>query len=187
MIDTSLPSFHIITPFRELDSFYLTPTYYENRECNSNNLISTQSKFYDTYTELDLELDTLFANKTSLDTNNIESNKYLKDILDSLLLDYPKAYFSYRILSIRIAYSLYEYLLIIPKSIPKFIAKILKEKRDKESLEYGYGSFIDLSRDYVRECSVGERGDNTGISLLTIQGKIFLSPSGMSKIRVEVR
>ena len=75
--------------------------------------------------------------------------------------------------------------------MPKFIVKLLQEKRNKDELSYGYGSFIDLNRDYVRECDVGNKDGNkendTEISLLHIQGKVFLSPSGMNKIMIGVR
>ena len=147
-IDTSIPLCKIITSFKDLDEFYLTPTYYENRD-SKDRLISSQSNFYNTYKQIDIELDSIVKDTNTLDSSNIESNQCLKDILDSILLDYSKEYFSFRIFSIRVAYSIYEYLLIIPKSIPSFIAKLLKEKRDKEELKYGYGNFMDLHRDYV--------------------------------------
>lgn len=82
-------------------------------------------------------------------------------------------------------------MLIIPKTIPKFITKLLKDQREKEELGYGYGRFIDLNRDYVRECDVGNKDgnkeNNTEISLLHIQGKVLLAPNRCERVRVEVR
>ncbi|TQR61374.1 hypothetical protein [Campylobacter troglodytis] len=87
-------------------------------------------------------------------------------MLESLTQLYDKAYFAYRIFSIRVSYSIYEYILIIPKKMPKFIAKMLKEKRNKAEIKYGYGRFIDLQKDYVRgidESKEKEVGLNTSI------------------------
>lgn len=72
-----------------------------------------------------------------------------------------------------------------------FIVKLLQEKRNKDELSYGYGSFIDSNRDYVRECDVGNKDGNkendTEISLLHIQGKVLLAPNGCERVRVGVR
>lgn len=112
----------------------------------------------------------------------LESNKYLNTLLLDLIQIYNAKYFSYRIFSIRVAYSIYEYLLIIPKSIPSFIAKLLKENKAKEEIEYGYGNFIDLNRDYIRSIDSNIEANID----LNIQGKILLSPNGCEKVMVMV-
>ena len=74
-------------------------------------------------------------------------------------------------------------MLIIPKKIPKFIAKMLKEKRNNDEMKYGYGKFMDLQRDYVRDIDESKEGEVR----LNIQGKILLAPSGMERLKVVVR
>ncbi|RDU58711.1 hypothetical protein CQA44_12255, partial [Helicobacter sp. MIT 14-3879] len=181
-IDTTPTSLILVTSFKELREYYLTPTYYENKD-SKDNLIISQSNFYNTYEEIDIALESINKSKNTLDTNNMESNVFLKDILDSIMLDYDIKHFSYRIFSIRIAYSIYEYILIIPKSIPSFIKNLLKEKRNKEELSYGYGRFINLQKDYLRNIDNTNNDSNT-ITTLNIQGSILLSPSGMEKVRM---
>ncbi|WP_202392300.1 hypothetical protein [Helicobacter saguini] len=156
-INLTKPKLEIITPFYALDEYYLTPSYYENRDIN-------QSGFYNTFKQIDLDL-------------NIDSNttKSLNEIIESIYDIYDKKYFKHAIISIRIAYSIYEYILVMPKYIPKFI----ESKIDSKDLEYGYGDFIDLKRDYIREC------DDKEINL-NIQGKILLAPSNARVVRVVV-
>lgn len=67
--------------------------------------------------------------------------------------------------------------------MPRFITQLLKDKRDKEELGYGYGRFIDLGRDYIRDIDTTQ----DEITLLHIQGKVLLAPSGCERVRVEVR
>ncbi|MWV67191.1 hypothetical protein DCO58_05815 [Helicobacter saguini] len=157
-INLTKPQLEIITPFYALDEYYLTPSYYENRDIN-------QSGFYNTFKQIDLDL-------------NIDSNttKSLNEIIESIYDIYDKKYFKHAIISIRIAYSIYEYILVMPKYIPKFI----ESKIDSKDLEYGYGDFIDLKRDYIREC------DDKEINL-NIQGKILLAPSNARVVRVVVK
>ncbi|WP_194147263.1 hypothetical protein, partial [Helicobacter trogontum] len=158
---------------------------YENRE-SKEQYISSQSGFYTPNDTLEITLPPLSKNT---DYARLDSNPTLTPILQDISKIYNPIIFSYRILTLRIAYTIYEYLLIIPKTIPKFITKLLKEQREKEELGYGYGRFIDLGRDYMRECNIGEgkNGDNTKISLLNIQGKVLLAPNGCERVRVEVR
>ena len=78
-IDTSIPLCKIITSFKDLDKFYLTPTYYENRD-SKDRLISSQSKFYNTYKQIDIELDSIIKDTNTLDSSKIESNQCLKDV-----------------------------------------------------------------------------------------------------------
>ncbi|WP_202391497.1 hypothetical protein [Helicobacter saguini] len=146
-INLTKPKLEIITPFYALDEYYLTPSYYENRDIN-------QSGFYNTFKQIDLDL-------------NIDSNttKSLNEIIESIYDIYDKKYFKHAIINIRIAYSIYEYILVMPKYIPKFI----ESKIDSKDLEYGYGDFIDLKRDYIREC------DDKEINLTKEINKCYLS------------
>ncbi len=80
---------------------------------------------------------------------DLDSNLTLKAILESLLKDYSSHIYSCRIFTIRVAYSIYEYILLIPKMISRFIVKLFKEKRNKDEL--GYRSFIDLSITKIRK------------------------------------
>ena len=186
-IDIAIPSFTLITPYRDLEEYYFTPSTYENRE-SKEQYISSQSGFYTPNDTLEITLPPLSKNT---DYARLDSNPTLTPILQDISKIYNPIFFSYRILTLRIAYSIYEYLLIIPKSMPKFIVKLLQEKRNKDELSYGYGSFIDLNRDYVRECDVGNKDGNkendTEISLLHIQGKVLLAPNGCERVRVGVR
>ena len=69
-IDISIPLCKIITSFKDLDRFYLTPTYYENR-VSKDRLISSQSNFYDTYKQIDIELDSIIKDTNTLDSSNM--------------------------------------------------------------------------------------------------------------------
>ena len=186
-IDITIPSLTFITPYRDLEEYYFTPSTYENRE-SKEQYISSQSGFYTPNDTLEITLPPLSKNT---DYARLDSNPTLTPILQDISKIYNPIFFSYRILTLRIAYTIYEYLLIIPKSMPKFIVKLLQEKRNKDELSYGYGSFIDLNRDYVRECDVGNKDGNkendTEVSLLHIQGKVLLAPNGCERVRVEVR
>ena len=75
---------------------------------------------------------------------------------------------------------------IVPKNISKFIKKLLEDKREEDELKYGYGKFSDLQKDYIRESDYGDDSPDTSIANISIQGSIFLAPSGMEKLRVEV-
>lgn len=184
-IDITIPSLTLITPYRDLEEYYFTPSTYENRE-SKEQYISSQSGFYTPNDTLEITLPPLSKN---VDYARLDSNPTLTPILQDTSEIYNPIIFSYRILTLRIAYTIYEYLLIVPKTMPKFITKLLKDQREKEELGYGYGRFIDLGRDYMRECNIGEgkNGDNTKISLLNIQGKVLLTPNGCERVRVEVR
>ena len=186
-IDITIPSLTLITPYRDLEEYYFTPSTYENRE-SKEQYISSQSGFYTPNDTLEITLPPLSKNT---DYARLDSNPTLTPILQDISKIYNPIFFSYRILTLRIAYTIYEYLLIVPKSMPKFIVKLLQEKRNKDELSYGYGSFIDLNRDYVRECDVGNKDGNkendTEISLLHIQGKVLLAPNGCERVRVGVR
>ncbi|WP_158659438.1 hypothetical protein, partial [Helicobacter trogontum] len=181
-IDITIPSLTLITPYRDLEEYYFTPSTYENRE-SKEQYISSQSGFYTPNDTLEIILPPLSKNT---DYARLDSNPTLTPILQDISKIYNPIIFSYRILTLRIAYTIYEYLLIVPKTMPKFINKLLKEQREKEELGYGYGRFIDLGRDYMRECNIGEgkNGDNTKISLLNIQGKVLLAPNGCERVRV---
>ena len=184
-IDITIPSLTLITPYRDLEEYYFTPSTYENRE-SKEQYISSQSGFYTPNDTLEITLPPLSKN---VDYARLDSNPTLTPILQDTSEIYNPIIFSYRILTLRIAYTIYEYLLIVPKTMPKFITKLLKDQREKEELGYGYGRFIDLGRDYMRECNIGEgkNRDNTKISLLNIQGKVLLTPNGCERVRVEVR
>ena len=178
-IDYTIPTLFIITAYDGLDEFYFTPSTYENRT-SSKSTISTQANFYNANKPIDISFESI--SKDDL-PNDLAKNNALESILESLTNIYDKAHFSYRIFSIRVAYSIYEYMLIIPKKIPKFIAKMLKEKRNNDEMKYGYGKFMDLQRDYVRDIDESKEGEVR----LNIQGKILLAPSGMERLKVVVR
>ncbi|MDY4399254.1 hypothetical protein [Helicobacter bilis] len=144
-IDITIPSLTLIAPYRDLEEYYFTPSTYENRE-SKEQYISSQSGFYTPNDTLDIALPALLKNT---DYATLDSNTPLAPLLQELSDTYTPTFFSYRILSLRVAYSIYEYLLLIPKTMPRFITQLLKDKRDKEELGYGYGRFIDLGRDYA--------------------------------------
>ena len=177
-IDTAISSLFIITSYKDLEEYYFTPSFYENRQSKEQYIIS-QSGFYTPKDTLDIKLPPLLKNT---DYVTLDSNNTLAYILQDISDTYTPTFFSYRIFTLRIAYTLYEYILVIPKGISKFIDKLLKDKREKEDLGYGYGRFIDLQRDYVRNI------ENTQdeITLLHIQGKVLLTPSGCERMRVSV-
>ena len=182
-IDPTPPTLNIITPFKDLEEYYLTPSTYEERE-SKDSLISSQAKFYMPNNPIDIELKPLIQKEE--DYQDLKDNSILESLLKELLIDYHLNSFSYRIFTLRIAYTLYEYILIIPKSIPSFIHKLLKEQRNKEELSLGYGKFINLQRDYVRNIQNSTEQHYSNALTLHIQGKILLCPSGMEKIRLEV-
>ncbi|MGX2973443.1 hypothetical protein, partial [Helicobacter sp. T3_23-1059] len=115
----------IITAYDGLDEFYFTPSVYESRKSNEV-IISSQADFYNANKSLDISFDSISNDDFP---NDLANNNALESILESLTKIYDKKHFSYRIFSVRVAYSMYEYMLIIPKKIPKFIYKMLKEKR----------------------------------------------------------
>ena len=182
-IDPTPPTLNIITPFKDLEEYYLTPSTYEERE-SKDSLISSQAKFYMPNNPIDIELKPLTQKEE--DYQDLKDNSILESLLRELLIDYHLNSFSYRIFTLRIAYTLYEYILIIPKSIPHFIHKLLKEQRNKEELSLGYGRFINLQRDYVRNIQNSTEQHYSNALTLHIQGKILLCPSGMEKVRLEV-
>ena len=182
-IDPTPPTLNIITPFKDLEEYYLTPSTYEERE-SKDSLISSQANFYMPNNPIDIELKPLTQKQE--DYQDLKDNSILESLLRELLIDYHLNSFSYRILTLRIAYTLYEYILIIPKSIPHFIHKLLKEQRNKEELSLGYGRFINLQRDYVRNIQNSTEQHYSNTLTLHIQGKILLCPSGMEKVRLEV-
>ena len=177
-IDTTIPSLHIITHYKDLKEYYFTPSFYENRESKEYSIIS-QSGFYTTDDILDITLPPLLQDR---DYAPLDSNPTLTPLLQDISTLYTPTFFSYRILSLRVAYSIYEYLLLIPKTIPRYITKLLKEKREKQEMQYGYGRFIDLQREYIRD--IDRTQDE--IPLLHIQGKVLLAPSGCERVRVSV-
>ena len=177
-IDITIPSLTLITPYRDLEKYYFTPSTYENRE-SKEQYISSQTGFYTPNDTLEIILPPLSKNT---DYARLDSNPTLTPILQDISKIYNPIFFSYRILTLRIAYTIYEYLLIIPKTIPKFITKLLKEQREKEELGYGYGRFIDLQREYIRDIAISDN-----INLLDIQGKVLLAPNGCERVRVGVR
>ena len=177
-IDTTIPSLHIITHYKDLKEYYFTPSVYENRESKEYSIIS-QSGFYTTDDILDITLPPLLQDR---DYAPLDSNPTLTPLLQDISTLYTPTFFSYRILSLRVAYSIYEYLLLIPKTIPRYITKLLKEKREKEEIQYGYGRFIDLQREYIRDIDTTQ----DEIPLLHIQGKVLLAPSGCERVRVSV-
>ncbi|MGX3045815.1 hypothetical protein [Helicobacter sp. T3_23-1056] len=165
-IDFSIPILSIITAYDGLDEFYFTPSSYENRK-SSESKISSQANFYNANESLDISFESISNDDFP---NDLANNNVLESVLESLTHIYDKKHFSYRIFSIRVAYSMYEYMLIIPKKIPKFISKILKEKRNNDEIKYGYGRFMDLQRDYVRD--IDESKENE-VRLNTILLKVF--------------
>ena len=177
-IDITIPSLTLITPYRDLEKYYFTPSTYENRE-SKEQYISSQTGFYTPNDTLEIILPPLSKNT---DYARLDSNPTLTPILQDISKIYNPIFFGYRILTLRIAYTIYEYLLIIPKTIPKFITKLLKEQREKEELGYGYGRFIDLQREYIRDIAISD-----DINLLDIQGKVLLAPNGCERVRVGVR
>ena len=186
-IDITIPSLTLITPYRDLEEYYFTPSFYENRESKEYSIIS-QSGFYTTDDILDITLPddildiTLPPLLQDRDYAPLDSNPTLTPLLQDISTLYTPTFFSYRILSLRVAYSIYEYLLLIPKTIPRYITKLLKEKREKQEMQYGYGRFIDLQREYIRD--IDRTQDE--IPLLHIQGKVLLAPSGCERVRVSV-
>lgn len=179
-IDITIPFLTLITPYRDLEKYYFTPSTYENRE-SKEQYISSQTGFYTPNDTLEIILPPLSKNT---DYARLDSNPTLTPILQDISKIYNPIFFSYRILTLRIAYTIYEYLLIIPKTIPKFITKLLKEQREKEELGYGYGRFIDLQREYIRDIAISLQDT---INLLDIQGKVLLAPNGCERVRVGVR
>ena len=177
-IDITIPSLTLITPYRDLEKYYFTPSTYENRESKEYSIIS-QSGFYTTDDILDITLPPLLQDR---DYAPLDSNPTLTPLLQDISTLYTPICFSYRILTLRIAYTIYEYLLIIPKTIPRYITKLLKDKRDKQEIQYGYGRFIDLQREYIRDINTTQ----DEIPLLHIQGKVLLAPSGCERVRVSV-
>ena len=178
-VDFSIPTLSIITAYDGLDEFYFTPSIYESRKSNESK-ISSQANVYNTNKSLDISFDSISNDDFP---NDLANNNTLESVLESLTHIYDKKHFSYRIFSIRVAYSMYEYMLIIPKKIPKFIYKMLKEKRKGDEIKYGYGRFMDLQRDYVRDIDESKENEVR----LNIQGKILLAPSGMERIKMVVR
>lgn len=54
-IDIAIPSFTLITPYRDLEEYYFTPSTYENRE-SKEQYISSQSGFYTPNDTLEITL-----------------------------------------------------------------------------------------------------------------------------------
>ncbi|MGM8975016.1 hypothetical protein ACTFDJ_04715, partial [Campylobacter jejuni] len=96
---------------------------------------------------------------------------------ENLQKDYSADLFSFRIFTLKVAYCVFEYIFIVPKTIPNFVLKRLKQNRQKEDISFGYGEFFNLEKNYARLSD--ERID--------IQGKVFIAPSGMEKMKLKVK
>ena len=154
-MDFNIPNLSIITAYDGLDEFYFTPSVYESRK-SSESKISSQANFYNANESLDISFESISKDDFP---NDLAKNNALESVLESLTHIYDKAHFSYRIFSIRVASSISEYMLIIPKKIPRFLSKMLKEKRNNDEIKYGYGRFMDLQRDYVRDIDESKEGE----------------------------
>ena len=69
---------------------------------------------------IDIELKPLIQKQE--DYQDLKDNSILESLLKELLIDYHLNSFSYRILTLRIAYTLYEYILIIREAFLKMSA-----------------------------------------------------------------
>ncbi|WP_235688917.1 hypothetical protein [Campylobacter coli] len=160
------PHLNIITPYRNLKEFYFSTNTYEN----------VKDEFV-TYKSNEEIIITFPSIKKGQDCENLESNIYLKELIEKLQKDYSVDLFSFRIFTLKIAYCVFEYIFIIPKTIPSFVLKHLKQNRRKEDILFGYGEFFNLEKNYARLSD--ERID--------IQGKVFIAPSGMEKMKLKIK
>ncbi|XAK34800.1 hypothetical protein AAID95_02980 [Campylobacter coli] len=165
-LNLEIPHLNIITPYRNLKEFYFSTNTYEN----------VKDEFV-TYKSNEEIIITFPSIKKGQDCENLESNIYLKELIENLQKDYSVDLFSFRIFTLRIAYCVFEYIFIIPKTIPSFVLKHLKQNRRKEDILFGYGEFFNLEKNYARLSD--ERID--------IQGKVFIAPSGMEKMKLKIK
>ncbi|HEB7570742.1 TPA: hypothetical protein RZH71_001902, partial [Campylobacter coli] len=165
-LNLEIPHLNIITPYRNLKEFYFSTNTYEN----------VKDEFV-TYKSNEEIIITFPSIKKGQDCENLESNIYLKELIENLQKDYSVDLFSFRIFTLKIAYCVFEYIFIIPKTIPSFVLKHLKQNRRKEDILFGYGEFFNLEKNYARLSD--ERID--------IQGKVFIAPSGMEKMKLKIK
>ncbi|WP_251825257.1 hypothetical protein [Campylobacter jejuni] len=160
------PHLNIITPYRNLKEFYFSTNTYENAK--------DDFVVYKSNEEIKITFSPI---KKGQDCENLESNIYLKELIENLQKDYSADLFSFRIFTLKIAYCVFEYIFIVPKIMPNFVLKRLKQNRQKEDISFGYGEFFNLEKNYARLSD--ERID--------IQGKVFIAPSGMEKMKLKVK
>ncbi|WP_348518128.1 hypothetical protein [Campylobacter sp. CCS1377] len=165
-LNLEIPHLNIITPYRNLKEFYFSTNTYENAK--------DDFVIYKSNEEIKITFSPI---KKGQDYENLESNIYLKELIENLQKDYSADLFSFRIFTLKIAYCVFEYIFIIPKTIPNFVLKHLKQNRQKEDISFGYGEFFNLEKNYARLSD--ERID--------IQGKVFLAPSGMEKMKLKIK
>ncbi|XAK32061.1 hypothetical protein AAID92_04470 [Campylobacter coli] len=165
-LNLEIPHLNIITPYRNLKEFYFSTNTYEN--------VKDEFVTYKSNEEIKITFPSI---KKGQDCENLESNIYLKELIENLQKDYSVDLFSFRIFTLKIAYCVFEYIFIIPKTIPSFVLKHLKQNRRKEDILFGYGEFFNLEKNYARLSD--ERID--------IQGKVFIAPSGMEKMKLKIK
>ncbi|PZT47293.1 hypothetical protein B6S12_09840, partial [Helicobacter valdiviensis] len=167
-VNLEIAHFDILTPYRNLKEFYFSTSIYEKAK---NDLDFTLYKS-------NQEIKIAFAPiQKGEDYKDLQFESTLSAILEELKKDYAINLFSFRIFTLKIAYSIFEYILIVPKTIPSFILKQLKEARQKEEIGFGYGFYANLNKPYTRKTYEN----------LDIQGRVFIAPSGMEKLLLRVK
>lgn len=140
---------------------------YENREKAKFNKIVELSEITE---DNPLELD--YA-KLGEDDEGVPS--YIYDIFSS---KYSREHYTYKLLTVVIHYTIYEYVLLVPKGKSKLLKSLPKEKQP-----YGLGRFIDMSENYGRMVS-DEFGNDKYVDYLSITGNVFKTGISMEKLRL---
>ncbi|MDY5051632.1 MAG: hypothetical protein SPF17_09430 [Candidatus Mucispirillum faecigallinarum] len=140
---------------------------YENREKAKFNKIVELSEITE---DNPLELD--YA-KLGEDDEGVP--QYIYDIFSP---KYSRELYTYKILTVVIHYTIYEYVLLVPKGKSRLLKSLPKEKQP-----YGLGRFIDVVEFYGRMVS-DEFGNDKYVNYLSITGNFFKTGIGMEKLRL---
>lgn len=149
------------------EKVHIISSSYENREKAKFNKIIDLSEITENNP---IELD-----YTKLGEDDEGVVEYIYDLYSS---KYSREYYSYKLLTIVIHYTIYEYVLLVPKGKSKLLKNLPKEKQ-----HYGLGRFIDMSENYGRMVS-DEFGNDKYVNYLSITGNVFKTSIGMEKLRL---
>lgn len=142
---------------------------YENRDNAKFNKIVTLSEITK---DNPLELD-----YTKLGEDDEGVPQY---IYDKFSPKYSRELYTYKILTVVIHYTIYEYVLLVPKGKSRLLKSLPKEKQP-----YGLGRFIDLAESYGRIIS-DSFGNDKHVGSLNITGNVFKTGIGMEKLRLVI-
>lgn len=152
-----------------VDKFRIISSSYENRnKAKFNKLFDVSNKTNGSTFEIDFG----DANK-----NDEGISSYIYELYSE---KYSQESYIYKVFTVVVDYSIYEYLLLVPKIKTSLIKSMPKEIR-----VYGIGNFVDMASGYSRSVT-DEFGNKKNINILSVTGSVLKSSIGMEKLRLKI-